>query len=622
MELDALSEAVVNEKNKNLVLLSGLGGIGKSTLCARWFNGVALSHFDHIAWVSCRDGIETGLLGSQIYQRLKIEDDPAVLIERFGHFTGKILCVLDDIRDPDDHLLHQFKNIGHAGFTLIATSRQKLQGFVAQPVGFLSKEHCYKLFQCFYKTEERELVEVLIAKAGQHTLTIELIAKTMDAGELKPSEMLEKLKQHGFDLSHALDEEADYLKDGKDHTEHLTDALRSLFNIAELDERYQHILFLLGHFNGADFDKKRVKEWFQLESLKELNQLEKLGWIARTEDRRYNLHPVVSDVARQLFNTGNESGSLISVIQEKTLDAYLKQIIASLSDEHFNSRFPGDFHLLQPLQQFFTYIFHKSSTFALALHQTAYRFQYQGSYLHALPLYERALVIREAVLGPEHPDVATTLNNLGGLHRAMGAYEKALPLYERALVISEAVLGPEHPSVATTLNNLGGLHRAMGAYEKALPLYERALVISEAVLGPEHPSVATTLNNLGGLYESMGAYEKALPLYERALVISEAVLGPEHPDVATTLNNLGGLHRAMGAYDRALPLYKRALAIMKIKLGQEHPHTKTVAGNFLMVIQSFVEKLKSGEVASDFDVQSLESDVLLAWQIINVEQSV
>ncbi|CAN0431038.1 unnamed protein product, partial [Ectocarpus sp. 13 AM-2016] len=34
-----------------------------------------------------------------------------------------------------------------------------------------------------------------------------------------------------------------------------------------------------------------------------------------------------------------------------------------------------------------------------------------GKYIEAEPLYERSQAIREKVLGPEHPDVATTLNN-------------------------------------------------------------------------------------------------------------------------------------------------------------------------------------------------------------------
>lgn len=35
----------------------------------------------------------------------------------------------------------------------------------------------------------------------------------------------------------------------------------------------------------------------------------------------------------------------------------------------------------------------------------------QGKYTEADPLYERSLAILEKVLGPEHPDLASSLNN-------------------------------------------------------------------------------------------------------------------------------------------------------------------------------------------------------------------
>ena len=69
----------------------------------------------------------------------------------------------------------------------------------------------------------------------------------------------------------------------------------------------------------------------------------------------------------------------------------------------------------------------------------------------------------------------------------MGAYDQALPLYQRALKIWEKALGPEHPDTATSLNNLAELYQALGAYDQALPLYQRALKIREKALGPEGP---------------------------------------------------------------------------------------------------------------------------------------
>ena len=123
-----------------------------------------------------------------------------------------------------------------------------------------------------------------------------------------------------------------------------------------------------------------------------------------------------------------------------------------------------------------------------------------------------------------------------------GKYAEAIPLAQRTLAITEKVLGPEHPDVALSLNNLAELYQDQGNYKEAEPLFQRALAIKEKVLGPEHPHVALSLNNLAGLYKDQGNYSEAESLYQRSLAISEKVLGPEHLDVAASLNNLATLH--------------------------------------------------------------------------------
>jgi tetratricopeptide (TPR) repeat protein len=77
-------------------------------------------------------------------------------------------------------------------------------------------------------------------------------------------------------------------------------------------------------------------------------------------------------------------------------------------------------------------------------------------------------------LGADHPSTATSLNNLAGLYRSIGKYSEALPLYERALQIREQQLGADHPNTAISLNNLAALYYSIGKYSEALPLYERA----------------------------------------------------------------------------------------------------------------------------------------------------
>jgi CHAT domain-containing protein/Tfp pilus assembly protein PilF len=201
--------------------------------------------------------------------------------------------------------------------------------------------------------------------------------------------------------------------------------------------------------------------------------------------------------------------------------------------------------------------------------------QATGDYPAARSTFERALAIWEAALGPDHPDVATGLNNLAGLHRRIGDYAAARPLYERALRIRESALDPAHPSVAQSLNNLAVLQEAVGEYQSARTLYQRALTIWEQAFGPAHPDVATGLNNLGLVLEATGDFSAARPMLERALRIRNQVLGPIHPDIAASLNNLGLLLWVTGEYADARPLLEESLVMSEQTHGPSHPDVAT-----------------------------------------------
>jgi tetratricopeptide (TPR) repeat protein len=179
------------------------------------------------------------------------------------------------------------------------------------------------------------------------------------------------------------------------------------------------------------------------------------------------------------------------------------------------------------------------------------------------------------------------LNCAGAYLRSQGRYAEALPLHQRALRIREAALGPDHPHVATDLSHVGRALSYLGRYAEALPLQQRALRIREAALGPDHPDVATDLSYVGAALSDLGRPAEALPLYQRALHIREAALGPDHPHVATDLSNVGQALSDLGRPAEALPLYQRALHIREAALGPDHPATRRSRG--------YVEKLKSSE---------------------------
>ncbi len=207
----------------------------------------------------------------------------------------------------------------------------------------------------------------------------------------------------------------------------------------------------------------------------------------------------------------------------------------------------------------------------------------RASYTEAESLYQQALEIREQILGPEHPDVATSLSNLASLCWDQSRYTEAEPLFLRALSIREQALGRDHPDVATSLHALALLYKAQDRYTQAVPLFLRALSVRERALGPEHPDVASTLNDLAMLYYNEDEYKQAEPLFIRALSIRERVLGLEHPDVANSLNYLAGLHVARGQHAEAEPLFIRALSIREQALGPEHPDVATSLNNLAIL---------------------------------------
>jgi tetratricopeptide (TPR) repeat protein/transcriptional regulator with XRE-family HTH domain len=221
----------------------------------------------------------------------------------------------------------------------------------------------------------------------------------------------------------------------------------------------------------------------------------------------------------------------------------------------------------------------------------------RAEFARARPLLERALSIREAVLGPDHPDTAETLDDLAGLLTHIGDLDGARPRYDRALDIRERTVGPDHPETATSLNNVAVLLHRQGDLAGARARYERAMRIDARMLGPYHPHIAKDLNNLARLLREQGDAAAAEPLFERALDIAEHTAGPDHPLTATSLNNLAQLLRDVGRLDEARPLLERSLGIFQRVLGEDHPHTAVALVNLSGLLREQGEIAAAGPLA-------------------------
>ncbi len=194
-----------------------------------------------------------------------------------------------------------------------------------------------------------------------------------------------------------------------------------------------------------------------------------------------------------------------------------------------------------------------------------------GQYAQAIDAHQRSLAHWQAIR-PDGLEVARALADIGAADIRLGRLDAALGAHARALAIRTATYGADHPLVASSERELGMALSDAGRFTDAIVPLERALAIQRVARGPQSIAVATLLDDLGRAARHTGDLEAALARHREALVIWEKVLGDPHPDLAVSLLNVGYTLAAAGRASEAVEIDRRALAMFEVSAGAEHPY--------------------------------------------------
>jgi tetratricopeptide (TPR) repeat protein len=159
----------------------------------------------------------------------------------------------------------------------------------------------------------------------------------------------------------------------------------------------------------------------------------------------------------------------------------------------------------------------------------------------------KALAVREAVLGPEHRDVAANLRDIGMNRLTSRRYAESEAAYERAIAIMEKVGGRDGLDVIEPVSDLAWLRIIERKPEEAIPLYRRALAVAErASGGADDERVAKALENLAYAYGEAKRYRETEELYLRAIAARERLHGPKHDLTVTAVGRLRDIYIIQG----------------------------------------------------------------------------
>ena len=491
-ELEKLHELL--QSGKNVCVVSGMGGIGKTRLVREYANRPECTSLftGGVYYIDVRDRENmAGEIIALTKWRFKA-DLPANLStlqmvkacwQQWKYQTENVLLIFDDISSLNKDIESYLPPKDLVSLRVLMTSRETPHKGIAEKLELpvLSEAAAVDLLASIIRQEridaEPKEAKLLCYELGYLPLALELVGYYLDDEDYQDLSLLamgdklrEKVKhpslspeqvpggiqakrglQAAFDLSwEELKPEAQYLA-------------CVLAAFAPSPIRWDLVIKIYQQLQGELFNHDNLKDRW-------LKSLRKLHLVITVDKDIYNLHLLIHDY----FYEQLKQHLNFSQIKQAFCDVFA--LVASNIDQSTNLE---TFNLIEPhLKKMIAWCETKENIeFTGSLNGLALLYDSQGRYNDAEPLYLQSLDIRKRQLGNDHPDVAQSLNNLAQLYYSQGQYNDAEPLYLQSLDIKKRQLGNDYPDVATSLNNLALLYESQGKYLEAENLAQQALVI-------------------------------------------------------------------------------------------------------------------------------------------------
>lgn len=611
------------EEGRKSVLVSGMGGIGKTHICRKLFEEYLNGHaegghepFRYIGYIEYAGNMSSSL---QNCLKFKQQDNPEQNQEaawrelEYLAADGKLLLFVDNVNVPigEDAGLGRLKQIPGA---VVLTSRRTSfsKEFESYRIGFLSTEQCVEIYERIryedsgkkvQKEEIPDLEYIIDEMAAGHTITVEFLAHLAYTKSWSAKRLREELTSNGFCLQY---------KDEEDKLINIQEAYETLYDLSGLTAAEQNVLEAFSVFPYIPLAAEICNQWLLADAgVSEeddiLMGLYQKGWLQfDIVQESYSMHPVFAQFIFEecRFRMKEHLGLIASC--QKSLEVSKNGSIQECQRyTPFAENFLKKFDRIKSSKitliycnslkviPFMNVLFDK-----LYFNRCKKWIDFMFAFINQLVRvaeYEKsekwcriALKICENELRGNYLITAQGYNNLAMVYECKGKYKEAEELFKKVILMREKVLGKEHLGTANSYNNLAVVYMSIGRYKEAEELFKKVLFIREKVLGEDYLELATgyCYNNLGVVYDIQGRYKEAEELYKKAILIREKVLGKEHLDTVNGYNNLAMVYKSQGRYKEAEELYKRVLLKCEEVLGEEHPYTVTSYSNLAAMYES------------------------------------
>ena len=557
-------------EQEHILFLQGMGGIGKSEIAKAYANTYK-AHYDTVVFATYQGSLLDMVVGEEIkikgLQRSTAYGEDAESAE--AYFERKLqtlkdlsdertLLIVDNFDTKDDPYL---ETLVSGPYRVLITTRVAHKGYPCLEVGPIDDfEKLRQIFRRNYgqdlSRQEQQTVDGIIRLVNGHTITIELIAKQMEASWLSPEEMLEMLQKSGTNSG-----AEEYVEHGGKE-KNAFDFIKDLFSLSGLSEEEKYLLKCMCLVPISGIHVRRLKQYLELKNLNVLNQLVVKSWLIMEPDTKFiKLHPIIADVVRDQLKPDQVSCAQYIRSLGKDIDGAWFML-----PEERNEKWPYADHILRHYGTPTGELYREYAIFA----NTAWICsQFDQSIQASKELYAFAL----KKFGDVGYQPANAARTVGNAYFNAGRDKEAEPWFY--LCLEHILKRPEDSfmEVGMAYQKVGRCAYQNGEFDKAkeyldlsMENFTRAIERQEPNSTPMHYN--DTYVQTARMYMAMGEYEAAIEYSQKSYDLLIRERGEEVTSSAYSLNDMGICYSRMGDYEKAAGYLQRALDLNMRFLGE------------------------------------------------------
>ncbi len=299
-QIDELDDLLSNNR---IVIVNGIGGIGKTEFIKRY----ALLHnniYDHIIYAAQDSSVENlvthslanNIINNDITDELEDSKFEKTIQALNIILSERDLVILDNVNSDffDQKYSRQTKKLLGLNCKFIIGSRYITDLYPNISLKELDKAELRDLFCYWYneKTDDFASVDELIRLASYHTLTVELIAKQCARNFMSPQEDVVYLNTHGFEADETIVVSD---KDMSETRNSIFGHINTLYNLANLSDEECYLLQCINLAPITGVQGKLLSKLVDSKYINLLGELKNGGWIDSSEGK-LSIHPIISMV--------------------------------------------------------------------------------------------------------------------------------------------------------------------------------------------------------------------------------------------------------------------------------------------------------------------------------------